>query len=43
VLALAVRIKREVMRRFGVALYPEPVFVGWDDDPDVEYLRKVRG
>ena len=28
-----------VVDRFGVALRPEPVFVGFSDDPDVEYLR----
>jgi hypothetical protein len=28
-----------VMTRFGVALRPEPVFVGFSHDPDVEYLR----
>jgi UDP-N-acetylmuramate dehydrogenase len=39
VIGLACRIKREVMTRFGVALRPEPVFVGFSNDPDVEYLR----
>lgn len=39
VLRLAVRIKRRVADRFGVWLRPEPVFVGFDGDPDVEYLR----
>jgi len=39
VIRLACRIKREVMDRFGVALRPEPVFVGFSNDPDVEYLR----
>jgi UDP-N-acetylmuramate dehydrogenase len=39
VLRLAARIKRQVAERFGVALRPEPVFVGFDGDPDVEYLR----
>jgi UDP-N-acetylmuramate dehydrogenase len=39
VIRLACRIKRDVMTRFGVALRPEPVFVGFSHDPDVEYLR----
>ena len=46
VLAFAGQIKREVIARFGVALRPEPVFVGFtgpgpsgvEGDPDVEYL-----
>jgi UDP-N-acetylmuramate dehydrogenase len=38
VLRLATRIKRQVLDRFGVALRPEPIFVGFDDDPDVTYL-----
>jgi UDP-N-acetylmuramate dehydrogenase len=41
VLAFAGLIKREVIARFGVALRPEPVFVGLEDNPDVEFL--VRG
>ena len=43
VLRLAARIKRGVKERFGVWLRPEPVFVGFDDDPDVEYLQKTDG
>src|SRR5207247_8392164 len=39
VIGLACRIKRDVMARFGVVLRPEPVFVGFSNDPDVEYLR----
>ena len=39
VIRLARTIKRAVVDRFGVALRPEPVFVGFSDDPDVEYLR----
>lgn len=39
VVRLARRIKGAVLDRFGVALRPEPVFVGFDGDPDVEYLR----
>jgi UDP-N-acetylmuramate dehydrogenase len=41
VLRLAVEIKRRVLDRFGVALYPEPVFVGFGDDPDVRYLTSA--
>jgi UDP-N-acetylmuramate dehydrogenase len=39
VLRLAVRIKRAVADGFGVWLQPEPVFVGFGRDPDVEYLQ----
>jgi UDP-N-acetylmuramate dehydrogenase len=39
VLRLAVRIKRAVVERFGVWLRPEPVFMGFGDDPDVDYLQ----
>lgn len=42
VVALAVRIKRQVADRFGVWLRTEPVFVGFRDDPDVEYLTSAR-
>ena len=40
-LRLATQIKRQVADRFGVWLRPEPVFVGFDEDADVEYLRKT--
>jgi UDP-N-acetylmuramate dehydrogenase len=40
VLRLAVHIKRTVVDRFGVWLRPEPIFVGFDHDPDVEYLQE---
>jgi UDP-N-acetylmuramate dehydrogenase len=40
VVQLATRIKRQVMDRFGIALRPEPVFVGFNHDPDVQYLRE---
>jgi UDP-N-acetylmuramate dehydrogenase len=40
VLALAVEIKRVVLDRFGIPLYPEPVFVGLAGDPDVSYLTR---
>ena len=39
VIRLAVRIKRQVADRFGVWLRPEPIFVGFKNNPDVEYLR----
>jgi len=39
VLRLASRIKRAVVEKFGVWLRPEPVFVGFDADPDVAYLQ----
>jgi UDP-N-acetylmuramate dehydrogenase len=39
VIRLAQRIKRAVLDRFGIALRPEPIFVGFNDDPDVDYLR----
>jgi UDP-N-acetylmuramate dehydrogenase len=39
VIRLARRIRAAVSDRFGIALRPEPVFVGFDDDPDVQYLR----
>jgi UDP-N-acetylmuramate dehydrogenase len=40
VLRLAVRVKRQVADRFNVLLRPEPIFVGFHDDPDVEYLQR---
>jgi UDP-N-acetylmuramate dehydrogenase len=39
IIRLARRIKTAVFERFGIALRPEPIFVGFTDDPDVEYLR----
>jgi UDP-N-acetylmuramate dehydrogenase len=38
---LAAAVKRGVLDRFGVSLRPEPIFVGWDDDPLVEFLQKA--
>jgi UDP-N-acetylmuramate dehydrogenase len=38
VLSLAVAIKRAVWERFGVALVPEPVFVGFEDNPMAQWL-----
>ena len=43
VLDLAARIKRQVAERFGIWLRPEPVFVGFQDNTDVEYLQKAIG
>ena len=42
VLTLAVRIKRQVADRFGIWLHPEPKFVGFRDDGDVEYLTTAK-
>ena len=42
VLRLATRIKRGVADRFGVLLQPEPIFVGFGDDPEVTFLRSDR-
>jgi UDP-N-acetylmuramate dehydrogenase len=39
VVRFARRIKSAVLDRFGIVLRPEPVFVGFNDDPDVQYLR----
>jgi UDP-N-acetylmuramate dehydrogenase len=39
VIHLARRIKTTVRDRFGIALRPEPVFVGQGEDPDVTDLR----
>jgi UDP-N-acetylmuramate dehydrogenase len=41
-LRLATRIKRTVADRFGVLLRPEPIFVGFDNDPDVDYLLDTK-
>jgi UDP-N-acetylmuramate dehydrogenase len=40
VVRLATRIKRQVGDRFGIALRPEPIFVGFAADPDVTYLQQ---
>ena len=39
IVRVAVRVKRGVAERFGVSLQTEPVFVGFESDADVEYLR----
>ena len=41
IVALAVRIKRQVFEQFGIALRPEPVFLGFGNDPAVQYLLKA--
>ncbi len=38
VVTFAGRIKRAVIDRFGISLRPEPVFVGFSNDPDVALL-----
>ena len=40
VIRLARSIKHAVIDRFGVALRPEPVFVGFAGNPDIEYLLR---
>ena len=39
VLRFAARIKRGVLERFGVSLRPEPVFVGFDRNHDLDFLQ----
>jgi UDP-N-acetylmuramate dehydrogenase len=41
VVRLATHIKHEVATRFGVSLRPEPIFVGFGEDPDVDYLVRA--
>ena len=41
VLRLARTVKQRVGDRFGVWLRPEPIFVGFDADPDVDFLLKA--
>lgn len=41
VLDLACRIKRAVLDRFGIALLPEPVFVGLAGDARVRFLQRA--
>jgi UDP-N-acetylmuramate dehydrogenase len=43
VVTFAGRIKRAVTDRFGVSLRPEPVFAGFSNDPDVEFLINHEG
>jgi UDP-N-acetylmuramate dehydrogenase len=42
VLRLASAVKRGVADRFGIWLRPEPIFVGFDANPDVDFLTKHR-
>jgi UDP-N-acetylmuramate dehydrogenase len=41
IVALAAQIKRRVIDTFGVWLRPEPVFVGFGSDAEVEFLQKA--
>jgi UDP-N-acetylmuramate dehydrogenase len=41
VVTLALRIKKTVAERFGIWLRPEPMFVGFSGDADVEYLQRA--
>jgi UDP-N-acetylmuramate dehydrogenase len=40
VVELAVRIKQAVLERYGIALRPEPEFVGFEHDDRVQFLRR---
>ena len=42
VLRFAARIKRAVLDRFGISLRPEPVFVGFGRNHDLEFLTDVQ-
>ena len=42
VLRFAARIKRGVLDRFGISLRPEPVFVGFGRNHDLEFLTDVQ-
>jgi UDP-N-acetylmuramate dehydrogenase len=42
VLRFAASIKRGVLDRFGINLRPEPVFVGFDHNVDLEFLTHVQ-
>ena len=39
VLRFAARIKRGVLDRFGITLRPEPIFVGFDHNHDLDFLH----
>jgi UDP-N-acetylmuramate dehydrogenase len=41
VLRLACAVKRSVGDRFGVWLRPEPIFVGFHANPDVDFLTTM--
>jgi UDP-N-acetylmuramate dehydrogenase len=43
VVRLARAVKQGVGDRFGVWLRPEPIFVGFDADPDVQFLTRAQG
>lgn len=42
VVRFAARVKRRVADACGVWLLPEPVFVGFGSNSDLEYLRKAQ-
>ena len=39
VLRFAARIKRGVLDRFGITLRPEPIFVGFEHNHDLDFLH----
>jgi UDP-N-acetylmuramate dehydrogenase len=41
VVSFAASVKRRVAERLGVPLRPEPVFLGFGPDPDLEYLSRT--
>jgi UDP-N-acetylmuramate dehydrogenase len=41
IVRFASMVKRGVAERFGVLLRPEPIFVGFNTDPDVAYLKRA--
>jgi UDP-N-acetylmuramate dehydrogenase len=43
IVRLAVEIKRTVIDRFGIWLRPEPVFVGFNGNEEIEFLQKANG
>lgn len=43
VLGLAADVKRAVWRAFAIALLPEPVFVGFAESPDLQWLMRIGG
>jgi UDP-N-acetylmuramate dehydrogenase len=40
VLDFAAQIKRAVIDRFGIWLVPEPAFIGLNDEPELEFLKR---
>jgi UDP-N-acetylmuramate dehydrogenase len=41
VVRFAARVKQRVVDRFGIWLRPEPVFLGFGDDPVVAFLQRA--